>query len=126
MGVDRWVHCGACQQTSISGPGHRCSFCGQTGQLSDVPPPAPSVKSVNLSDMNVPPTIIEMVPESVARENVLIPIAVKNGMLQIAMRDPSDYDTILKVQFILARDIEPALAPEEQIVAAINRHYRQP
>ena len=83
------------------------------------------MKSVNLSDMNVPPTIIEMVPESVARENVLIPIAEKNGMLQIAMRDPSDYDTILKVQFILARDIEPALAPAEQIVAAINRHYGQ-
>ena len=125
MGVDRWVHCGACQKTSIAGPGNRCSFCGQTGQLSDVPPPAPSVKSVNLSDMNVPPTIIEMVPESVARENVLIPIGEENGVLQIAMRDPLDYDTILKVQFILARDIEPALAPAEQIVAAINRHYGQ-
>ena len=84
------------------------------------------MKSVNLSGMNDPSTIIEMVPESVARENVLIPIAEKNGLLQIAMRDPFDYDTILKVQFILARDIEPALASEEQIVDAINRHYGQP
>ena len=83
------------------------------------------MKSVNLTDMYVPPTIIEMVPESVARENVLIPIAEENGILRIAMRDPSDYDTVLKVQFILARDIQPVLAPEEQIVAAINRHYGQ-
>jgi hypothetical protein len=125
MGVDRWVHCGACQLTSIAGPGNRCSCCGQTGQLSDVPPPAPSVKSVNLSDMTVPPTIIEMVPESIARENVLIPIGEENGVLQIVMSNPSDYETITKLQFILARDIQLAVAPEEQIVVAINRHYGQ-
>jgi len=61
----------------------------------------------------------------VARENVLIPFAEENGVLQIAMSDPFDYETLLKVQFILARDIQPALAPAEQIVAAINRHYRR-
>jgi type IV pilus assembly protein PilB len=83
------------------------------------------MKSVNLSGMNIPPTIIEIVPESIARENVLIPIAEANGVLQIAIRDPFDYETISKVQFILARDIQPALAAEEQIVAAINRHYGQ-
>ena len=72
------------------------------------------LKSVNLSDMNVPPTIIEMVPESVARENILIPIAEENGVLQIAISNPSDYETISKVQFILDRTIQPAAAPEEQ------------
>ena len=82
-------------------------------------------RSVNLSDLNVPPTIIEMVPESVARENVLIPIAEDNGVLQIAIRDLSDFEIIAKVQFILARAIQPALAPAEQIVAALNRHYGQ-
>jgi len=46
-------------------------------------------------------------------------------MLQIVVRNPSDYETMLKVQFILARDIQVAVAPEEQIVAAINRHYGQ-
>ena len=84
------------------------------------------MKSVNLSNMTIPPTIIEMVPESVARENVLIPIGEENGMLQIVMSNPSDYETITKLQFILAGDILLAVAPEEQIVAAINRHYGQP
>ena len=126
MRFDRWVHCGACQRTSVAGPGNRCPFCGQSGQLADGPPPVPSVESVDLSDMSISPTIIGMVPESVARENVLIPIAEKNGMLQIAMKDPFDYETALKVQYILARDIHLALAPEEQIGAAINRHYGRP
>ena len=43
------------------------------------------MKSVNLSSMTIPPTIMEMVPESVARENVLIPIGEEKGMLQIVM-----------------------------------------
>lgn len=83
------------------------------------------MKFVDLSNMNVPPTIIELLPESVERENVLIPFADENGMLQIAMSNPFDYETLLKVQFILARTIQPALAPAEQIVAALNRHYGQ-
>ena len=82
-------------------------------------------KYVNLSGITIPPAIIEMVPESIARENVLIPIAEENGMLQIVVRNPSDYETLSKLQFILARDIQVAVAPEEQIVVAINRHYGQ-
>ncbi|MBI1831317.1 MAG: Flp pilus assembly complex ATPase component TadA [Planctomycetes bacterium] len=83
------------------------------------------LKSIDLTDMTIPPTIIEMVPESVARENVVIPLSNEGGMLQIVMSDPSDYETVTKLQFILNKDIQPVLAPKEQIIAAINRHYGQ-
>jgi len=83
----------------------------------------PEVQSVNLTHMAIPPAILQMMPEAVARDNLMIPFALDNGVLRIAMRDPYDFDTILKVQFLLARDIQPALAPEEQIVAALQRHY---
>jgi type IV pilus assembly protein PilB len=83
------------------------------------------LKSVNLTDMTIPPAIIELVPESVARENVVIPLSNEDGMLQIVMSDPSDYETVTKLQFILNKEIQPVLAPKEQIIAAINRHYGQ-
>jgi type IV pilus assembly protein PilB len=83
------------------------------------------VNYVNLSNMTIPPAILAMVPEAVARENVLLPIGEVNGMLQIVMSNSPDHDTLTKVQFILARDILLAVAPEEHIVAAINRHYGQ-
>src|SRR5690348_5918554 len=41
------------------------------------------------------------------------------------MSDPSDFDTVQKLQFILNKDIQPVLAPREQIIEAINRHYGQ-
>jgi type IV pilus assembly protein PilB len=80
---------------------------------------------VNLADMTIPPSVIELVPESVARENVVLPLAQENGALKIIMSDPSDFDTLQKLQFILNKDIQPVLAAREQIIEAINRHYGQ-
>jgi type IV pilus assembly protein PilB len=83
------------------------------------------MQSVSLAETTIPPSVIEMVPESVARENVVIPLSQENGVLKIVISDPSDFDTIQKLQFILNKDIQPVLAAKEQIIEAINRHYGQ-
>jgi len=80
---------------------------------------------VDLSEVTIPSAVIELVPESVARENVVLPMSQDNGALKIIMSDPGDFDTVQKLQFILNKDIQPVLAPREQIVEAINRHYGQ-
>ncbi len=80
---------------------------------------------VDLTEVTIPPAVIELVPESVARENVVLPMSQDNGALRIIMSDPSDFDTVQKLQFILNKDIQPVLAPREQIIEAINRHYGQ-
>jgi len=80
---------------------------------------------VDLTEVTIPASVVELVPESVARENVVLPMSQDNGTLRIIMSDPSDFDTVQKLQFILNKDIQPVLAPREQIVEAINRHYGQ-
>src|SRR5205085_2123788 len=45
--------------------------------------------------------------------------------LKIIMSDPTDFDTMQKLQFILNKDVHPVLSPREQIIEAINRHYGQ-
>src|SRR5262245_14365365 len=80
---------------------------------------------ISLTEVTIPPSVIELVPESVARENVVLPMSQENGALKIIISDPSDFDTLQKLQFILNKDITPVLAPREQIVEAINRHYWQ-
>lgn len=80
---------------------------------------------IDLTEVTIPAAVIELVPESVARENVVLPLAQEGGALKIIMSDPSDFDTVQKLQFILNKDIQPVLAPREQIVEAINRHYGQ-
>ena len=80
---------------------------------------------VDLTELDIPPAVIELVPESVARENVVLPLSLEGNVLKIIMADPTDYDTIQKLQFILNKDIQPVLAVQEQIIEAINRHYGQ-
>ncbi len=80
---------------------------------------------VKLSDVVVPPSVLELVPESVARENVILPLAEEDGALKVIISNPNDMDTFEKLRFILNRRIEPVLAPREAILEAINRHYGQ-
>lgn len=80
---------------------------------------------IDLTDVTIPPAVVELVPESVARENVVLPHSQDGAVLKIIMADPSDFDTVQKLQFILNKDIQPVLAPREQIIEAINRHYGQ-
>src|SRR5438132_2069427 len=80
---------------------------------------------VDLAELTIPPSVIELVPESVARENIVLPMAQENGALKIIMSDPTDFDTVQKLTFILNKDVQQVLAPREQIIEAINRHYGQ-
>src|SRR6516225_2185830 len=83
------------------------------------------VQFVDLTEITIPQAVVELVPESVARENVVLPLTQENGTLKIIMSDPQDVDTVQELQFILNKDIQPVLAVREQIVEAINRHYGQ-
>jgi type IV pilus assembly protein PilB len=81
------------------------------------------LKFVSLSDISVPEEVVQLLPESVARENTIFPLSESGGALRIATCDPTDLDAQEKLRFILNRDVEMALAVREQIVEAINRHY---
>jgi type IV pilus assembly protein PilB len=78
---------------------------------------------IDLSEVVVPPSIVELVPESVARENAILPLSEEEDSIRIIISDPYDLDTREKVRFILNRRVDIALAPRESIVEAINRHY---
>lgn len=84
-----------------------------------------SLDYINLADVVIPPAVVELVPESVARENVILPLAEEDGQLKVIVSDPEDFETFEKLRFILNRRIEPVLAPRDAILEAINRHYGQ-
>ena len=80
---------------------------------------------VDLERSEIPQSVIELVPESVARENVVIPLALDGEALVVVISDPMRFDVLDKLNFILNRDIKPAMSSKELIQAAINRHYGQ-
>ena len=80
---------------------------------------------VDLDSLNIPERIIELMPESVARENAVLPLMVEDGSLTVAMSNPADVDTMDKLRFILNRDIRVALTSRSKILEYINKMYGQ-
>ncbi len=80
---------------------------------------------IDLKEIEIPTSVIEMVPESVARENSVIPLGLEGESLVVAISDPLALDVVDKLRFILARDIEMKVSTKESIQTTINRHYGQ-
>ncbi|OWK43618.1 GspE/PulE family protein [Fimbriiglobus ruber] len=83
------------------------------------------VQFIDLTSVEIPKAIIELVPESVARENLVLPLSMDGNVLKLITADPSNYEALQKLQFILNKDVQPVLAIHEQIQEAINRNYGQ-
>jgi WD40 repeat protein len=88
-----------------------------------IPSFPPGVQYVDPRGIEIPRSVIELLPESLARRHIVIPLAVEGDTLTILASDPSDIETIDKLRFVLGRDIVVALAPRDAIVEAINKHY---
>ncbi|MBA63139.1 MAG: pilus assembly protein PilB [Planctomycetaceae bacterium] len=84
-----------------------------------------SLDYINLSEIKIPEAIIELVPETIARENITIPLSEEGDALRVILADPMDVETVEKLRFILNRQIQIALAPRSGILEAINRYYGQ-
>ena len=80
---------------------------------------------VDLTKVEIPEMVIELMPEAVARENNVIPLAETERGLKVIMSDPEDVDTVEKLRFILNRDVTVALATRAAITLEINRKYGQ-
>ena len=80
---------------------------------------------VDLTKVDIPEQVIELMPESVARENTVIPLEETDRGLKVLVSDPEDVDKIEKLRFILNRDVTIALATRAAITLEISRKYGQ-
>jgi len=72
-----------------------------------------------------PPHVLELVPESVARENVVLPVRLDGETLWVAAADPNNLSVADKLTFILNKKIRLVGYPRVLLLKAINEHYGQ-
>ncbi len=81
---------------------------------------------VDVDSLSINDSILELCPESVARENSVMPIREgRGGILVFAMSNPLDLEIIEKLRFILNRRIEVMIGTPDAIMEAINHFYGQ-
>ena len=95
------------------------------GEVMDALAEFHGMQYVDLTGVEISKAMIELMPESVAREHVILPYELDGQVLKVVTADPGNYETMQKLQFILNKDIQPVLAVQEQIQEAINKNYGQ-
>jgi len=78
---------------------------------------------VNLTDMRLPDDVVASIPRHVAKRYRVVPVYRHDGTIAVALSDPSDLDTIDALHHLLRLEVEPKVASDEEIEAALNKYY---
>jgi len=81
------------------------------------------VPAINLSDFDIDPEVIALVPEDVARKHQLVPVNRAGALLIVAMADPSNIFAIDDIKFLTGYNIDAVVASEAAVVEAIEKYY---
>ena len=78
---------------------------------------------VRLANARIAPEALEKVPPKFASHYRLMPLALSDGVLQVAIADPFDVQTLDELKLLLDCEVRPVLASAREIQEAIQRHY---
>ena len=78
---------------------------------------------IDLQNTPVEPQAIELIGEKVARKHLIVPVAIDQKELHIAMADPLSFEAFEDVRFASGYTIKPFLATRTDILWAIDQHY---
>jgi type IV pilus assembly protein PilB len=83
------------------------------------------VPSIDLSQFEVDPDVLKLIPKEVARKHMVIPVNRAGSSLIVAMSDPSNIYAIDDLKFLTGYNIEVVVASEVAIEETINRYYEK-
>jgi type IV pilus assembly protein PilB len=81
------------------------------------------MRFVDLETLDIPPAVIQLIPEALCRERKVMPVAVAGKLITVAMANPLDLEVVDTLRFQTSLQIEVALASERQISATIEKHF---
>jgi type IV pilus assembly protein PilB len=84
------------------------------------------VPSISLSEFEVDPEVIQLIPKEVAVKHTVLPVQRAGSTLIVAMSDPSNIYAIDDLKFLTGLNIEPVVTTDAAIEEAVIRYYDQP
>jgi type IV pilus assembly protein PilB len=81
------------------------------------------VPSITLSQLEIDPTLLRLVPAPIARKYEIIPVRRMGNSLAVAMADPTNVFALDDIAFMTNLQVLPLVASQSAIRKAIDRHY---
>jgi len=82
-----------------------------------------SLPSINLSEIEIDASVLKLVPREICEKHQVIPVRRSGPTLIVAMADPSNIYAIDELKFLTQYNIEPVVASEAALEAALSRYY---
>ncbi|MGE0789706.1 MAG: type IV-A pilus assembly ATPase PilB [Sandaracinaceae bacterium] len=84
------------------------------------------VQSIDLNEFEIDEEVIKLVNQEVCERHKIVPVSRAGSTLIVAMADPSNLHAIDDIKFLTGYNVEPVVASEAAILAAIERTYAGP
>ena len=81
------------------------------------------VPSVDLRHIDLDDAVLNIIPADVARKYTVLPVSKTGARVTIAMIDPTNVFAMEDIKFMTGYDVEPVVASEPALRAAIDRYY---
>src|SRR6201994_4712397 len=82
-----------------------------------------SLPSINLAEIEIDTAVLKLVPREICEKHQVIPVRRNGPTLIVAMADPSNIYAIDELKFLTQYNIEPVVASEAGVEAAVSRYY---
>jgi type IV pilus assembly protein PilB len=81
------------------------------------------IPAVNLEEYEIDGEVLKLVGKDVCEKHKIIPVSRAGQSLIMAMADPTDLHAIDDIKFLTGFNVEPVVASEAAVLAAIERYY---
>ena len=78
---------------------------------------------VSLKHYELVPELRDAMPTEVARRYKVVPVAVSEDSVTVAVGDPLDFDTLDSLRYVLKCNVEGVVAAPEEVKMALDRYY---
>lgn len=75
------------------------------------------IPSIEPDEVEVPPTLLEIIPKDLCLKHTLIPLSQKGQTIIVAVADPSDFSAVDDLKFLTNLDVELRITSESGIKA---------
>jgi len=79
--------------------------------------------AINLDEYEIDAEVVKLVTKEVCEKHRIIPVSRSGSSLIVAMSDPTNLNAIDDIKFLSGYNVEPVVASETAIQAAIERYY---
>jgi type II secretion system protein E len=97
--------------------------CISERQLLEVMSEQLHIPLVNLEDISILPETLRALPSKIVYRKRLVPISQVNGTLNVATSDAFDLYAFDDIRLMTGLNIQPVLAPRDEIEKIIKSHY---